>query len=883
MIHPPNNLLRGSSGIILSASYLKINHLLEIFYVYCECPGSLSGIGTLGYNAWMINLPIEAIIEPLRESLRRISSAVLIAPPGAGKTTRIPLALLDEAWLGNKKIIMLEPRRLAARNAAIWMAQQLGEAVGCTVGYRMRMDSKVSKDTRIEVVTEGILTRLLQQDPMLEEYGLLIFDEFHERSLQADLGLALSLEVQTLREELRLLVMSATLEGESVSRLLNDAPVLRSEGRSFEVNVFYRPLDARQRLEAGVVSAVQYALQTENGSVLVFLPGAGEIQRVYAGLSESLEDETVSLHPLFGMLSQVEQELAIEPAAAGRRKVVLASAIAETSLTIEGVRVVIDAGLMRVPRFDPRSGMTRLHTRQVSRASAEQRCGRAGRTEPGVCYRLWDKATQSGLLAHGRAEIMEADLAPLALELAQWGITDPDTLSWMDPPPQASYQQSQQLLQSLQALDAQNRVTAHGRAMLELGLHPRLAHMVLVGQGLGLGSLACDLAALLNERDLFRLPADERHIDIRTRIEALYDKSLQSRYRVDRATLQRVKQAAKQLRSRSKEKDSLSESREVGRLLALAYPDRIAQLRVNSKGRYLLSNGKGAIVNELDTLSHEAYLVVAELDGQNREARIFLAAPIALEILERDLAKQIVHSDAVRWDAERGRVVASRQSRLGQLVLDEVLDKDIDSEPLRIALLDGIRQSGIDCLPWNDNSRQWQQRVMFLRTAFPVQEWPDVTDENLLQTLEQWLAPYLDKIYKLEQLKRLSLMNILNSMLDWNQQQALQQLAPTHLIVPSGSNIAIDYSSQPPILAVRLQELFGLSETPAIANGEVALLLHLLSPARRPMQVTQDLKSFWQNTYPQVKKDLKGQYPKHYWPEDPLQAEATSRAKPRKR
>ncbi|MDH5185027.1 MAG: ATP-dependent helicase HrpB, partial [Gammaproteobacteria bacterium] len=445
-----------------------------------------------------MTLPVEAIVTPLRRSLREHSNAVLIAPPGAGKTTRIPLALMEEPWLLGKKIIMLEPRRLAARNAATWMSQQLGEVVGRTVGYRMRMDTKVSAQTRIEVVTEGILTRLLQQDPMLEDYGLVIFDEFHERSLQADLGLALNLEVQTLREELRLLVMSATLEGESVARILNAAPIIRSEGRSFEVDTHYRPVDAKQRIEHGVVSAVQHALQTETGSILVFLPGAGEIQRVYQGLTEAIHDQGISLHPLYGNLSQAEQEQAIEPAAAGRRKVVLASAIAETSLTIEGVRVVIDAGLMRVPRFDPSSGMTRLHTQRVSHASAVQRCGRAGRTEPGVCYRLWDKATQSGLLAYGRAEIMEADLAPLALELAQWGVSDPAQLAWMDLPPQASYQQAQQLLQSLQALDTKARITAHGRKMMALGLHPRLAHMVLMAQTMGMGRLACDLAALLN-------------------------------------------------------------------------------------------------------------------------------------------------------------------------------------------------------------------------------------------------------------------------------------------------------------------------------------------------------------------------------------------------
>jgi len=830
----------------------------------------------------MPTLPIESIIPQLQASLRADRNAVLIAPPGAGKTTRVPLALLGEAWLAGRRIIMLEPRRLAARNAATWMAGQLGEPVGQTVGYRMRMDSKVCKETRIEVVTEGILTRLMQQDPTLERYGVVIFDEYHERSLQADLGLALCLDAQTLREGLRILVMSATLEGEPVSHLLADAHILRSEGRSYPVAIHYTPMDEYQGLARGVAAAVGHALKQDSGSLLVFLPGMAEIRRVHAILQEAIDDPSVIVQPLYGNLSQAAQEQAIAPPSAGTRKVVLATAIAETSLTIEGVKVVIDAGLMRVPRFDPRSGMTRLHTQRVTRASAEQRCGRAGRMEPGVCYRLWDQATQAGLVPHTRAEILEADLAPLALELAQWGIREPEQLAWLDPPPKASYQQAQQLLQTLQALDTEGRITAHGRAMLELGLHPRLAHMCLKGMEMGLGQLACDCAALLNERDLFRLSVDERHVDIRSRLEALHDKRMQARYKVERTTLQRVLQASKALQRRLKTGPGSAGSEHTGRLLALAYPDRIAQKRPNTQGRYLLSNGRGASINEQDLLAGTAYLVAAELDGSQREARIFLAAPINEAELETLFSEQITRLDKLAWDMDKGMVSASRQKRLGHLVLDQVPIVGLTEEQLRLALLEGIRQSGIDCLPWDRESRQWQQRVLFLGRCFPDQGWPDVSDTGLLASLEVWLLPYLNKMNKLSQLKSLPLMSILNNTLDWGQQQALKSLAPSHIQVPSGSRIAIDYTGEPPILAVRLQELFGLNETPSIANGKVALLLHLLSPARRPMQVTQDLKSFWENTYAEVKKDLKGQYPKHYWPDDPMQAEATSRAKPRK-
>ncbi|MBD3670431.1 MAG: ATP-dependent helicase HrpB [Gammaproteobacteria bacterium] len=830
----------------------------------------------------MPELPVEEIIPQLCRALDEHGAGVLIAPPGAGKTTQVPLALLNQPWLAGRKILMLEPRRLAARNAAIWMARQLGEDVGHTVGYRMRLDSKLGLHTRIEVVTEGILTRLLQQDPSLEAYGLVIFDEFHERNLQADIGLALCLDARGLREELRLLVMSATLEGEPVSHLLGHAPVIHSEGRQFPIEIRYRPMPDNRQLEAAVVEAVFEALNEQSGSILVFLPGMAEIHRVHDAIAARLDDASVSLHPLYGTLSQSQQESAIAPAPTGTRKLVLASAIAETSLTIEGVRVVIDAGLMRVPGFDPGSGMSRLHTRRVTRASADQRCGRAGRLEPGVCYRLWDESTQAGLLAQGRAEILEADLAPLALELAQWGVTSPSQLDWLDPPPEAAFEQARSLLQSLQALDSQGRITAHGRSMLGLGIHPRLAHMVIRAEERGLSTLACHLAATLGERDPFRLRAEERQVDLRSRLESLEDKTLQQRYRADRPTLQRIRQSARDLLRRLGHSSGPMDASQAGPLLALAYPDRIAQRRRGEAPRYRLSNGKGARLGDFDALAQSPYLVAAELDGRQGEARIFLAAPIDSETLEQYFSTHIIETDRVGWDLEHGRVQASRQRCLGQLVLEQTPLSDLDATQISEALLDGIRQQGIGALPWNAKSRNWQQRVRFLRQRFPEQDWPDVSDAGLLQTLEQWLLPYLNGMNKLSQLQALDLATLLAGMLDWEKQQALARLAPTHIKVPSGSNITIDYSGDEPVLAVRLQELFGLNDTPTIAEGRVPLLLHLLSPAQRPMQVTRDLRSFWQNTYAEVKKDLKGRYPKHYWPDDPLQAEATRRARPRK-
>lgn len=832
--------------------------------------------------AAMSELPIESLLPQLRRTLARTRNVVLQAPPGAGKTTRVPIALLDEPWLAGRKLVMLEPRRLAARAAARYMAHSLGEDVGATVGYRVRMDSKVSTRTRIEVVTEGVLTRMLQNDPALSEYAAVIFDEFHERSLNADLGLALSLEAQAaLRDDLRLLVMSATLDGAAVANLLEDASVLTSEGRSFPVAVHYAPPAPHARLEAHTARTVQRVLQHEPGGVLVFLPGVGEIRRTLELLQDRPPPD-VLLTPLFGELGAAEQDRAIAPAPAGRRKVVLATAIAETSLTIEGVRVVVDAGFARLPRFDPRSGMARLETLRVSRAAAEQRRGRAGRLEPGVCCRLWRETEV--LAEQATPEILAADLAPLALELAQWGVRDPAQLRWLDAPPAAAYAQARDLLRELEALDAAGRITAHGRELLALPLHPRLAHMLVRGRTLGLGVAACDLAALLSERDLLQRGREAPEADIRLRLALLRrdaDFAPGSRVSVQQGRIAALRRTADDLRRRLGIAAQDGSLEDAGRLLALAYPDRIAQRRGTGGNRYRLANGKGALLPEHDPLAGAEYLAAAQLDGAAREARIFLAAPLARGVLESGFASRIAQHDAVAWDTQQQAVMARRQRRLGALVLDDRPLPDPDPATVTAALLAGIRQAGLPVLPWTDQLRAWQARVQFLRRIEGTR-WPDVGDEHLLATLEDWLAPFLGGMSRLTHLQKLPLQAALHSLLPYELQRGLETHAPTHVAVPSGSRIAVDYSADPPVLAVRLQEMFGMRETPRLAGGRVPVLLHLLSPARRPVQVTRDLAGFWRNTYHEVKKDLRGRYPKHHWPDDPLQAEATRRAKPRK-
>jgi ATP-dependent helicase HrpB len=808
---------------------------------------------------------------------------VLQAPPGAGKTTRVPLALLDEPWLAGRRIIMLEPRRLAARAAARHMARLRGEEVGGTVGYRVRMETRVGPATRIEVVTEGVLTRMLQTDPALEGVGIVIFDEFHERSLHADLGLALTLQSRALlREDLRLLVMSATLDGAPVAALLGGAPIVTSQGRGFPVDVRYQPARIEGRMEPAVARVVRQAVESSGGDVLVFLPGAGEIHRVEEMLRDGGLAPEVRVMPLYGNLPQQAQDEAIAPSPPGRRKVVLSTSIAETSLTIEGVRVVVDSGLMRVPRFSPRTGMTRLETVTVSRASSEQRCGRAGRVAPGVCWRMWPEHAQAGLVPHGTPEILDADLAPLALELAAWGVADPAELAWLDPPPAAAFSQARELLAELGALDGAGAATAHGRRMAELPLHPRLAHMLLRGRELGLGGLACDLAALLGERDVFRRGDAPADADLRLRLEALRDLAANRRVRgpADVGALRRVQAESREWRRRLALRGEEGDPSATGLLLALAYPDRIGQRRPGKPGRFLLRNGRGAALAESDPLASSACLVAAELDGQGRESRVYLAAPVEQDEIEHHFADQVQREQSVAWDAEAKAVRARRRERLGALVLREAVLSNPDPDLVTAALLEGITAEGIGALGWSKGTAQLRERIAFLHRHDP--SWPDVSDAALAGGVAEWLGPYVYGMTRLDEVQRIDLTEILLGMLGWERRTAVDELAPSHLEVPSGSRIPIDYADpDAPVLAARLQELFGMTETPRVAGGRVPLTIHLLSPAHRPVQVTRDLASFWRSGYFEVKKDLKGRYPKHYWPDDPLQAQATSRVRPR--
>ncbi|MBI3512578.1 MAG: ATP-dependent helicase HrpB [Proteobacteria bacterium] len=834
------------------------------------------------------DLPIEPLISELRRILETSVNVVLQAPPGAGKTTRVPLALLNQPWLGGQRVIVLEPRRLAARAAARRMAALLGETVGETVGYRMRMDTKVSAKTRIEVVTDGVFVRQAQHDPGLGGIGLVVFDEVHERGLDSDLNLALCLEVQgALRRDLRLIAMSATLDGARVARLLGDAAVLTSEGRSFPVETIHLERPAPRELEDAVAATVRRALAEADGDILVFLPGAAEIRRVAQRL-DGLDEVVVA--PLYGELPQREQDVAILPDPDGRRRVVLATAIAETSLTIEGVAVVIDSGLMRLPRFDPRTGMTGLETVRVSQASADQRRGRAGRLGPGRCYRLWREAEQRALLAFTPPEILAADLAPLALELANWGTADPAALAWLDPPPAAAFEQARTLLIELGALDDAGRITAHGRAMARFGVHPRLAHMMLAGHALGHGRLAAAIAAILAERDLVKARPGARDADLRVRVELLAGETdrrgLPDGLSVDRGALQRARQSAQQWqRTLGAPAAQAVAVDHAGLLIALAYPDRIAQRRAgrDGVGQFLLSNGRGALLPATEPLAASDYLAVADLDAGRQDARIFHAAPLGLDDIEAAFGDRIESTERVAWDAAAGAVLARRQRRLGRLVLkDEPLARP-SATLVAAALLEGIRAAGLACLPWTKALEQWRARVGFVRRlAVAPGGWPDLSDAALLGGLEQWLAPFLDGVTRLAQLKGVDLGAALHALLDWQQRKALDSAAPTHLVVPSGSRVPIDYeTADVPVLAVRLQEMFGLTTTPTVAGGAVPVLLHLLSPAARPVQVTRDLASFWRTGYDAVKRDLKGQYPKHYWPDDPLQARPTNRTKKR--
>jgi ATP-dependent helicase HrpB len=864
-------------------------------------------------------LPIDEALPALTSALAANHSAVLQAPPGAGKSTVVPLALLEQPWMRGKRLLMLEPRRLAARAVAQRMAQTLQENVGATVGYRMRMDTRVSRDTRVEVVTEGVLTRMLQTDPSLDGVAAVIFDEFHERSLQADLGLALTIDARNnLTPDLKLLVMSATLDGEGVARLLDDAPIVTAPGRMFPVESrfvgksapFLPPVSfvpGQQETPEGLVArTVARALREESGDVLVFLPGAREIRRVQSLLQSSGLDASVRVLPLFGELSGDDQEAALRPAAQGIRKVVLATNIAETSLTIQGVRIIVDSGLVRRSVFDPATGMSRLETQRISRASAEQRQGRAGRVEPGVCYRIWSEGAQRSLAPFTPPEIVEADLAPLALELAGWGARDPSELRWLDIPPAAMLASARDLLVRLGALDASGRITQHGRRMARLSVHPRLAHMLLRSSDLRSLTLAADVAALLSERDLLRAASGSRDADIRSRLELVQGEGFAQG--VDRVGLQRARRAAKDLVQQVRsvvEHDSRPAAQPhsqtldpavgvgvtaVGTLLAFAYPDRIARRRPGTDGaRYTLANGRGAHFAEIQNLAKQEFIVALDLDDRERDARILLAAPLTRDEIEEHLSDRISRGESVAWSSRDQAVLARRFVRLDAITLEEKPLQDVPVEAARMAMLEGIRELGIDALPWTRDARDLQARMEFVRRLeegdhardAPVpapddESWPGVSDEALAATTDVWLAPWLDGVTRRDHLTRLSLPDILCALLPWNKQRQLDQLAPTHLQVPSGSSIRIDYLDESaPAVSVRLQEVFGLDATPRIGAGRVPITFKLLSPAQRPVQVTRDLASFWRGSYADVRKDMRGRYPKHYWPENPLEAEAT--------
>jgi len=767
---------------------------------------------------------------------------------------------------------MLEPRRLAAKAAARRMAFLLGEPVGRTVGYRIRMDTVVSAATRIEVVTEGVLTRMLRSDPALEPYGLVIFDEFHERSLHADLGLALALQSQQiLRPDLRLLVMSATLEGERVAELLGSAPVISSEGRLFPVETRYRPIRREQRHDTAVAAAVREALDEIAGDVLVFLPGAGEIGRV-ASLLERTSPAGVRLHRLHGTLSAEAQDAAIAPAPPGTRKVVLATSIAETSLTIEGVRAVVDGGLSRGPRFSPRTGMTRLATTRVTRASADQRRGRAGRLGPGVCYRLWSAHDEAGLVPFNTPEILASDLAPLALDLAAAGVRNASDLAWLDPPPAATM---------TQALDAAGTLTAHGRRMAALPVHPRLAHMLLVAKRRGLSRTAAAVAALLGERDLLLRTgpgSEEPDADLRLRLEILRTGRGLTGLEIDRGVLHRARMEAQEWLRRLGAADGPADETDAGLLAALAYPDRIAQRRPGQPGRFLLRNGRGAVLAASQPLARADWLVAIELDDTGSESRIRMAAPLEAGHLDELLAGQVTESEEIAWSPDAG-LSARRVRRLGAIVLDERPIQSPDPEQVNTALREGIRRAGLGALSWSADAVRLRDRLRFMHELDP--SWPDVRDESLLETLDAWLGAALSAARKGD-LTRIDPAESLRAMLDWRQRRELDELAPDRLEVPAGSRIAVDYSNPAaPVLAVRLQEVFGWTETPRIGRGRVPLTLHLLSPAYRPVQVTQDLAGFWKCGYFEVRKELRARYPRHSWPEDPLTAPAVRG--PRKR
>lgn len=818
-------------------------------------------------------LPILDVLPDVRARLGEASRLILKAAPGAGKTTLVPLALLDEAWLAGRRIVMLEPRRLAARAAAARMAELLGEEVGDTVGYRVRLDARVSARTRIEVVTEGILTRRLHDDPALDGVALVIFDEFHERHLHTDLAAALCLDAQALlRPDLKLLVMSATLDVAPLTHLLDGAPVIESRGRAFEVALRYLPEPAARDVVPALVAAVRCALADETGDILAFLPGAGEIRRAQASLGVSLPAGVV-LHALYGDLPKAEQDRAIRPDPDGRRKLVLATPIAESSLTIDGVRVVIDSGLRRAPRFDARSGLTRLVTVRIAKDAADQRSGRAGRTQAGVCYRLYSPGTYAGMAARTTPEILSSDLAELTLALAAWG-TPPSQLRWLDLPPPAHLAQARDTLETLGALDAHGAVTALGRRLAALPVHPRLACMLLAARARDLAALACDLAALLSERDVLRECGSP---DLSLRVEALLAlRAGRAPAAADAGALRAVERVAQSLRRMlGADPATSADPYEIGLLTAFAYPDRIAQRRAARDPRLLLANGRGAALAGAAAFGEAALLVAVELDAGQGEARVYLAAPLLPADLAAHFADRVVERARVEWDAKREAVSAARERRYGEIVLETKPLPAPPPEAWANAWREGLRRLGPDALPWSAAARAFQARVAFARRLFPDAGWPDLSDAALMATADAWLLPQLANIGGRAQLAALDLAALLTQRLDWRLRKRLDEIAPAQLTLKRGTRAPLDYTQgESPVLAIKLQALFGVADTPRVAEGRVPVTLHLLSPARRPIQVTQDLRGFWARTYAEVKKELKGRYPKHAWPETPQDDEA---------
>jgi ATP-dependent helicase HrpB len=857
----------------------------------------------------MKNLPIHEVLADIKKSLCAHSRIVLQAPPGAGKTTAVPIALLDQPWLENKQIIMLEPRRLAARNAASRMAFLLNEKLGETVGYQIRQDKCFSDKTKILVVTEGILTRKLQADPEQEKTALIIFDEFHERSLHADLSLALCLQSQqVLHEDLKILVMSATLNTQAISGLLNNAPVIQSEGRSYPVDIQYldKPVEQtsnaytnQQQLIAQLTHVIKKVVNEHKGNCLVFLPGVKEINQLSVKVKAFLNTAAINnilIAPLHGSLTKQQQDQAISATTGGVRKIVLATNIAETSLTIEGINCVVDSGLEKILEYNPSSAMNSLKTHFISEDSATQRCGRAGRLSAGVCYRLWTSQQQQRLVKHSLAEILHSDLSSLVLELANWGVQQVDELQWIDMPPASAIEQAKALLLKLSAINHDGEINQHGRDMLKLGAHPRLAHMMLSAIDLEQAYHACLISSILTEKDLYKLRAD-KSFDIHDRLNILREINLKNNnhHDIDLQQCKRIIQTAKDYFKRLKTFSRIKDREQVdtnlsGVLLAYAYPDRIAKQRKKNEARYLLSNGKGAIVPEY--LQHHLYeyIVIANLNARSGESNIYLAADISEQQLEDYFIDIIEYIENIEWNETNQRVEVKQTISIGKLILQEKLTTPENKEAIHQCLVLAIKNKGLECLNWTPQANNLKQRISFINFYIKENETqnkqladiklPDFTDEMLTNNLSKWLQPYLSNENSIKQCQKLDLYKLLESQLSWEQQQLIDKLAPEKVIVPSGSAIRIDYTDpKQPVLAVRLQEVFGLYETPQLLNGQCKLMMHLLSPARRPMQVTQDLNSFWKTTYHDVKKELRGKYKRHYWPDDPFTAQATSKTK----